>query len=140
MNKKRSLILSIFTIILLTGCDLLPADTPDTPNLTAKQGYEFINDNSNNPDFVILDVRTPDEFKSGHIENAVNIDYHGSTFIDEVGKLDKNKTYIMYCKSGNRAKKSYDVMKELGFENIYNIGGVNQWITAGYKLTPPGVQ
>ena len=135
MNK---LLLAVIAVVFSYGslsCEQ-PPDIIAITNLNAKQGYQLIEDNKNNPDFVILDVRTPEEYNSGHIENAVNIDYSAENFKDEVGKLEKNKTYALYCGSGRRAVASSEIMGELGFKNIYEFGGVKQWTEAGFSLTP----
>ena len=55
------------------------------------------------PGVIVLDVRTPEEFSAGHIENAININLEGSDFASEVSKLDKNATIAVYCRSGNRS-------------------------------------
>ncbi|MDO6492752.1 MAG: rhodanese-like domain-containing protein [Cellulophaga sp.] len=77
----------------------------------------------------ILDVRTEDEIAEGIIPNAVNIDiYKGQGFIDELEKLDKTKTYYVYCRSGNRSGQACAIMNSIGFENAYNLeGGFMNW-------------
>tara|TARA_B100001093_G_scaffold272148_1_gene260099 strand:- start:209 stop:517 length:309 start_codon:yes stop_codon:yes gene_type:complete len=78
---------------------------------------------------VTLDVRTPDEFNTSRISNSVNIDfYNPQLFIEEVQKLDKNVSYFVYCRTGVRSANSCLLMKELGFNNTYNlIGGIVDW-------------
>ncbi len=78
---------------------------------------------------IILDVRTPDEVEDGYIPNASNIDFYlGQTFIDELAKLDKNKNYYLYCRSGNRSGQACAIMNSLGFENAFNLeGGFMGW-------------
>ncbi len=77
----------------------------------------------------ILDVRTLEEVEEGMIPNALHIDiYKGQEFLDEIGKLDKSKTYFVYCRSGNRSGQACSLMKNLGFENTHNLlGGFSQW-------------
>jgi len=137
MNKLLMIILSILFSSGLLSCKQPPPDITTINNLNTKEGYELIENNKTNPDFVILDVRTPKEYNSGHIENSVNIDYEAANFKEEVSKLDKNKTYALYCRSGRRSVASSDIMAELGFEHINQFGGIKQWKEAGYKLTPP---
>ncbi len=101
-------------------------------DVSAEGTLELIEENAENPDFVILDVRTPSEFKDGHLENAENLDYYADTFKDELGKLDKNKTYLIYCKTGNRSGKSLKIMDEMGFTKVYNmLGGFKDWSSKG---------
>ena len=97
----------------------------DVDVLTAKK---IIDENKNNNDFVILDVRTPEEFNSGRIENSENINFYSSDFKEQLSKLDKNKVYLVYCRSGSRSAKAVKIMEELGFKKVYNVeGGIISW-------------
>jgi len=80
-------------------------------------------------DFIILDVRTSEEFKEQKLPNSINIDfYNPQNFIQELEKLDKNKSYYVYCKTGNRSATTCDLMKEMGFTKTYNLlGGISEW-------------
>ncbi|MCX5813880.1 MAG: rhodanese-like domain-containing protein [Proteobacteria bacterium] len=91
--------------------------------LEPKDAHEFIRANRDNPDFVILDVRTPEEFESGHIENAVNINYHAETFAADLDGLNKSKTYVVYCRTGRRSSDTVSIMARQGFKNVYRIAG-----------------
>ncbi len=105
----------------------------DIKFLNANQAEELIEKNENNPEFIILDVRTSEEFHSGHISNALNIDYKSANFKDELGKLDRDKTYITYCRSGRRSTAASEIMGEMGFDNIYMIdGGITAWQKASF--------
>tara|TARA_R110002049_G_scaffold20098_1_gene74302 strand:- start:6387 stop:6698 length:312 start_codon:yes stop_codon:yes gene_type:complete len=77
----------------------------------------------------VLDVRTEDEVAEGYIPNATNIDiYLGQGFLDELEKLDKTKSYYVYCRSGNRSGQACAIMNSVGFENAYNLeGGFMNW-------------
>ena len=84
---------------------------------------------------VTLDVRTPGEFVSGHLVNALNIDVEGSQFDAEIGKLDKEATYAVHCRSGRRSQVAIDRMKNAGFTNLVNLNaGVQEWAAAGLPL------
>jgi len=105
-------------------------------SITPKEAYTLIQNNKGNPDFVILDVRTPAEFADEHIENAVNLDFYSENFRDDLNKLDKSNTYIVYCRTGSRSGKSLEIMKELGFREVYNIsGGIVGWKAEGLPTT-----
>ncbi len=78
------------------------------------------------PEVVILDVRTPSEFSSAHLKGAINIDVLNSDFKDQVQKLDKNRTYKLYCRSGNRSGQALQLMRSLGFKNVENHGSLQQ--------------
>lgn len=73
---------------------------------------------------VILDVRTPQEFNQIHLDGATNIDFLNPDFRTRVEKLDRNKSYVVYCHSGNRAGKAEKLMKSMGFKDVKNVGGV----------------
>lgn len=73
---------------------------------------------------VIIDVRTADEFASGHLDGAINIDVQEATFDTLVSELDPDASYIVYCRSGNRSGAAIDRMTELGFTDLTNGGGV----------------
>ncbi|MBA4302657.1 MAG: rhodanese-like domain-containing protein [Sphingobacteriaceae bacterium] len=77
---------------------------------------------------VILDVRTPGEFKSGYIPGAINIDIYAADFQTQVQKLDKSKTYLVYCRSGARSSNAGNLMVTNGFKEVYNLqGGMMGW-------------
>lgn len=77
----------------------------------------------NNPDLLIVDVRTSGEFETGHIEGALNIDVGLPNFKEEIDRLDKNKKYLVYCRSGNRSKFAGRIMESLGFKEVYDLDG-----------------
>ena len=80
---------------------------------------------------ILVDVRTPEEYGSGHLKYSKNIDYKKEDFNAQINKLDKNKPVYLYCRTGNRSGKSVDILKKLGFKNVYNIGGFDNLKTAG---------
>lgn len=73
---------------------------------------------------VIIDVRTPDEFASGHLDGAVNIDVQSAEFDARVGQLDPESSYVVYCRSGNRSTQAIDRMTALGFTTLINGGSI----------------
>jgi len=82
----------------------------------------------NNPDLIILDVRTPGETDNGVIENAIKIDYKNSNFDAEITKLDRSKAYLVYCGSGGRSVNACKKMSAAGFTNLTNMkGGYSAW-------------
>ena len=84
------------------------------------------------PNAQIIDVRTPQEFASGHIDNAVNIDWLSDNFVANTQKLDKTKPVFLYCKTSNRSTQAAKKLEELGFTTIYNMkGGLLQWDAEG---------
>ena len=84
---------------------------------------------------ITLDVRTPGEFAEGHLEGARLIDFQSGNFENEIATLDKNATYAVYCRSGNRSGQAVKVMQDAGFMNVFNMnGGVIDWANAGLPL------
>jgi len=81
---------------------------------------------------VILDVRTTEEFKAGHIARAVNLDVMAADFETKAAALDKSKTYLVHCASGVRSVRACDKLDKLDFSNLYNLpGGYKAWVKAG---------
>ena len=84
---------------------------------------------------ITLDVRTPSEFAEGFIEGARLIDFQSGNFENEIAALDKNATYAVYCRNGNRSGQAVKVMQDAGFTNVFNMnGGVIDWANAGLPL------
>lgn len=84
---------------------------------------------------VILDVRTLQEFQAGHIKNSIMLDFYKPDFTQKLSKLNKTKTYLIYCRSGNRTGQTLKIMKKLGFTSVYNLKyGINDWNRNGFKL------
>ena len=91
-----------------------------------------------NADVVLLDIRTPKEYVSGHIEGAALIDYYAPDFVDRLKALDPQKTYLIYCRSGNRTGRSLAIFQKLGFVHVYHLEtGLIGWVKANYPLVPP---
>jgi rhodanese-related sulfurtransferase len=87
---------------------------------------------------VILDVRTKAEFDEGHIAKAINIDFQSYDFLSEIGKLDKSKTYAVYCRSGRRSTDAISEMISEGFISFAHLdGGIIDWTNAGLALVKP---
>jgi len=91
--------------------------------ITASEVKEIIKQKSHDGDFCILDVRTEKEFLSGVIEGAINLDFYAADFSQKLDALDKNKTYLIYCRSGNRSKAVLSMMKQLDFKFVYELDG-----------------
>jgi rhodanese-related sulfurtransferase len=125
----------VIGVALLGGCAERITAIQVIKDISVKEVYDLIGKNKDNQDFIIIDVRTPQEFSNEHIGNALNLDYYSEKFRDELNKLDKEKTYLIYCRSGNRSGKALSIMKELTFREVYNmLGGVIQWKAEGYPL------
>lgn len=102
--------IGIFTLSGSRGAEVLSA-------------ARFVNTYQETAGAVLLDVRTPEEFASGHLEGAINIDFQSPTFNSEIEKLDRTKQYFVYCRSGSRSAQAVAHMQELGFQNTVQLKG-----------------
>jgi rhodanese-related sulfurtransferase len=88
-----------------------------------------------NPDAILLDIRTPEEYASERIADAENIDFYAPDFSDQLASLDPDETYVVYCRSGNRTDSAMDVFDDLGFAAVYEVdGGIVGWVGAGLPI------
>ncbi len=99
---------------LVLGC--AAPTTPAFQDITTAQAAEMMADRQDDPDFVILDVRTAEEFSEGYIEGALNLDFYDTEFRSKLDVLNKDRTYLVYCRSGRRSASALDTMAELGFK------------------------
>ena len=134
--KYSALILSLLLlcgIVMGSSCaEQIEDPTQKIVDVGAEEAFNLIQDNQGNSDFIIIDVRTPEEFADGHIENAINIDFYSDSFKTGLNKLDKNKTYLVYCRTGNRSRSTLNIMKELGFKEVYHLDvGIVGWLDEG---------
>jgi rhodanese-related sulfurtransferase len=125
MKKVFALISSL---LLLVGCS---TSTAGATNMDVLEFSKKITESG----VVILDVRTPGEFAEGYIEGARMIDFQGGSFEIEIATLDKDVTYAVYCRSGNRSGQAVKIMQDAGFRNLYNLeGGFIDWANQGMPL------
>ncbi len=135
LSASAIILLLIFGSVLAISCaEKVGVSTQIIENITVQEASRLIQENQGNPDFTIIDVRTPEELADGYVENAVNINFNSSTFREDIGKLDKDKTYLIYCRSGNRSAQAAVIMKELGFREVYDMGGIIDWIKEGFPV------
>jgi phage shock protein E len=83
-------------------------------------------------DHLLIDVRTPDEYASGHIAGAVNIPL--DTLSSRLAEVPNNRDVVLYCRSGNRSNQARQLLNERGYTRVYDLGGVMAWQAAGYPL------
>ena len=123
----KRVIALIAAALLLAGC----SSSSSANNLSVDE----FSAKAAEPGVVTLDVRTPAEFAEGYIEGARLIDFQSGNFEKEIATLDKNATYAVYCRSGNRSGQAVRIMQDAGFTNVFNMnGGVIDWANAGLPL------
>ena len=106
MKKIIGLLVCIVLLVIVTGCNKKKTTTNEIEEIIKEDNY------------IVVDVRTNEEYETGHVVGSINIPY------DEINKdteLDKTKTILVYCKSGARSKKAYDTLKSLGYD-VYDLG------------------
>lgn len=121
---SKFLIIISFVIFSCNG-----QTSKESKTIDAKAFSEKI---ASTPNPQILDVRTPEEFSTDHLDKAVNVNWLGNDFVAGAEKLDKTKPVFVYCKSGGRSQSAVDKLEELGFTNVYQLqGGILKWEAAG---------
>jgi rhodanese-related sulfurtransferase len=127
----RTLLAIAFTAFVLSATAADTAAPVPVKHVDAKNAQKLLSQTN----LVILDIRTPDEFKSFHIAGATNIDYHGANFEQRIGSLDKSKTYLVHCASGGRSTHSLKIFQKYDFKSLYHLdGGINAWKNAGLPV------
>jgi rhodanese-related sulfurtransferase len=127
MMKRFLLILFVLTIIL-TGCVNVDTKNNDPEETTYKKiSAEDAKKIIDSEDVIVLDVRTPEEFNEGHIENAVLLPV--SDIKDKAGEVltDKDAKILVYCRSGNRSATAAKELIEMGYTDVYDFGGIMSW-------------
>ena len=86
-------------------------------------------------DFILVDVRTTEEYESGHIQDAINFDFYSESFQNDILTLDKSSSIILYCRTQNRSTKTANYLKENGYKEIIVLaGGITSWVKNGNDL------
>jgi len=120
MKKHIVLFLLLMTIIVSCKTDA----NEEIKVVSQEEMQTYIN----MEDIQIIDVRTPNEYKAGHIAAAQNINFLSPTFEQDILILDKNKPVLVYCQMGGRSAKCAKKMKALGFTKIFDYkGGYSEW-------------
>ena len=118
--------ISVAIGVLIASCVFSPKKQTTMNELLPNDWAELQTQTSGS---IILDVRTEEEFESGYIAGAKNLDIRGGAdFISSIEELDKTKAYFVYCRSGARSGQACQLMEQMGFEQVYNLeGGVLAW-------------
>jgi len=125
-----SLIALLFFNISLAGCKTQESKPASITNVTADEVYKML---SSNKDYFILDVRSKEEFDSGHIEGAYLLPV--SELENRLAELPQDKPIIVYCRSGSRSTSAANILLEKGFKEIFNMtGGITEWQSKGFPV------
>jgi rhodanese-related sulfurtransferase len=136
ISRPTTLLLSaIILVIFLAGCNEDYSSQKDTYNISATEAHKLIEEHAGDPNFMIIDVRSEDEYKQEHLANAVNLLYTSPDFIEVMQELGKEKIYLFYCLFGGRSMYAMQKLLPLGFKNVYNLdGGIEEWKEAGFEV------
>ena len=136
--KKRLITFAIPIFIICLGFILPPLSAQDSTRIiavSAKEAADIVDKHNGDSDFAILDIRTPGEFQSGHLQSAILIDFYSQTFADQLSRLDKGKKFLIYCRTGNRSARSLEIFKKLKFQKIYHMAnGISTWNSEGFPV------
>ena len=132
MKSNKILLLTLLAFFAFTGISL--AQSADSAMVVSVETFEKMSKKKKKT--VILDVRTPEEVAEGHLAGAKNIDVQDELFQQNIEQLDKNKTYLLYCRSGKRTAVAGAKMKAAGFKKVYMLdGGITSWKEKGKPVT-----
>ena len=137
LNRNLLVILAAVVLVVMAGGALLvnspsaPAATNADGGLISPQGYQeqFISQPTTH---FLLDVRTPEEFASGHLDGAANISVQ--TLAQRLADVPRDQPIVVYCRSGNRSAQAAQILAQAGYTNVYDLGGIITWEAAGYPV------
>ena len=122
--------------LLMVACFLRAAETPEkdqkpVKHVQPKEAEKLISEHK----VTVIDIRTPDEFKDGHIAGATNINYLATNFAQAISSLSKTNSYLVHCAVGGRSTRSLKIFNQQNFESIYHLdGGIEAWKEAGLPV------
>ena len=117
-----------FSLLLIYSCQIFESNQIN--EITDAQFTEI-----QDTDYILVDVRTIEEYESGHIQDAINFDFYSESFQKEILSIDKSSPIILYCRTQNRSTKTANYLKENGYKEIYVMeGGINSWVKNGNDL------
>ena len=136
--SKRTIIITLAVLVLIIGGAAWISTAnyaPTTAPVIASQRItplEYQNQFGDGTQHLLIDVRTPEEFASGHIQNAVNIPVETlQTRLDEV---PGGTSVAVYCRSGNRSASAAQILVENGYQQVYDLGGIKDWVALGLPI------
>lgn len=127
--KKTTYLIPLLTILSMTFLSQCSGE-----NRRAAQNEQTVTEQLADKPGIVIDVRTPDEYRSGHLKIAnFNYDLLSGEFEGKLSELDKDTTYYLYCRSGNRSGKAAELMRQHGFTDVHNLGGFQALVDKGLE-------
>ena len=129
--KFRPITLMLLLALVLAACG--GTATAEIQLVSASDAAGVLEDRAS--DVVLLDVRTPEEFNEVRVPGSINVDFYAADFASQLDNLAKDVPYVVYCRSGNRSGQTMDIMRDLGFSEVWDVdGGIISWNEAGLPL------
>lgn len=132
-NLLKMTLIGVALALVLSACGADSNKEGSVSKVDPSQALSLIAES----DSQVIDVRTPDEFREGHLANATNIDLNGPDFAAALRGLERSRTYVVYCASGNRSAQAASIMKAEGFTSVRDAGGYQALKAAGAKVVEP---
>jgi len=129
--RKFAIFLSLLLVLVFTGCKEKTI-AREIRVITPQEVHDAVSDSHKHQ---LVDVRTLEEFHEGHLQNAQNICVTDADFEENISKLDKAQPIYLYCRSGKRSAKAAEILKGMGFKEIYDMeGGFLEWQSEGLQV------
>ena len=124
MKKVKRLLPFVLSLMLLSSCGTPGGSANNYREISMDEAVKMMKDESN---YIILDVRRPDEYAEGHIPGAINVPNEEIDTAEIAELPDKSQLILVYCRSGRRSKEAAKKLAKLGYTNIVEFGGINDW-------------
>lgn len=124
--------IAIVAVIGAVAAILLMNPAPANPAIAAIGPAEYVSEFGEGTPHYLLDVRTSQEYAGGHIAGSANISVE--TLADNLSQVPRDRTVVVYCRSGNRSAQAARILADAGFTDIRDLGGINTWVAQGYAI------
>lgn len=136
VQRTASSLLLLCLTLSMASAGEEPLQRPAVVHIEAGKAALLLSSEDRKERPTIIDIRTPGEFREGHIKGAKLIDFLGEDFSGKIARLERDKPYLVHCRSGGRSTQSLDTWKKLGFKRIYHLdGGMLAWQKAGLPVS-----
>lgn len=144
MVKGLILLLCCGPLFLLPSCSHKAASHgepqgkhPVFRHVSPQDAYSLMQAHHRSGMLVVVDLRTPEEFEKERVEGAINVSYYSQDFRKALEALDRDKIYLIYCRTGKRSGETVQMMKVMGFRTVYPVsGGIQRWLADDLPLVP----
>ena len=135
-NRRTIIILAVLTIILGSvawiSASNLEIQAPTIAQSQLIDPKSYTEQFGDGVEHVLIDVRTPEEYNSGHIPGSVNINVEN--IANRLDEIPSDVPVVLYCRSGNRSATAAQILVRAGYEEVYDLGGIQTWVAEGYPI------